>query len=202
MPTGYTSDLYEGKDIEFRQFVMKCARAFGALIELRDNPLDAPIPEKFIPSTYHQEALETAKRELARIEAWDNSEADRQAQLSFERAQSEHEKAMADKAARRQRYEAMLAQVKAWVPPTRDHQKLKVFMAQQIRESIKFDCDTGYLIVPERMSATDYKEQELTSARRDITYHTEQYENDVRRARERTEWVKALRGSLQAPANT
>ena len=44
MPTGYTYDLYDGKDIEFPDFVMKCARAFGALIEIRDDPMDAAIP--------------------------------------------------------------------------------------------------------------------------------------------------------------
>ena len=38
MPTGYTLDLYNGKDITFEEFVLKCARAFGALIDMRDEP--------------------------------------------------------------------------------------------------------------------------------------------------------------------
>ena len=39
MPTGYTIDLYEGKEVTFEEFVMKCARAFGALISVNYPPL-------------------------------------------------------------------------------------------------------------------------------------------------------------------
>jgi len=37
MPSGYTSDLYEGKNISFTQFALQCARAFGAAIDQRDD---------------------------------------------------------------------------------------------------------------------------------------------------------------------
>jgi len=50
MPTGYTLDLYDGKNITFKEFVMKCAGAFGALISMKDESLDAPIPEHLEPS--------------------------------------------------------------------------------------------------------------------------------------------------------
>ena len=114
MPTGYTSDLYEGKDIAFPDFVMKCARSFGALIEMRDDPMDAAIPDKFEASSYHTEQLEKAKADVARIKAWDDTEADSQSQLAYDRAQRKYEESLANKAAMRERYEAMLAQVKAW----------------------------------------------------------------------------------------
>ena len=61
MPTGYTLELYDGKDITFEEFVLKCARAFGALINMRDEPRDAPIPERFEPSYYHLKELIKAK---------------------------------------------------------------------------------------------------------------------------------------------
>ena len=34
--TGYTSKI--AQDITFKDFVMSCARAFGALVTLRDKP--------------------------------------------------------------------------------------------------------------------------------------------------------------------
>lgn len=52
MPTGYTSPLYEGKEISFEQFALRCARNFGALVMMREEPLDTPIPEKFNPCEY------------------------------------------------------------------------------------------------------------------------------------------------------
>lgn len=196
MPTGYTSDLYEGKDIEFPDFVMKCARAFGALIEMRDDPMDAPIPEEFKPSSYHTEQLNKAEADVVRIKSWDDTEADRQAQLAYERAQREYEEAQADKAAMRARYEAMLAKVKAWQPPTSKHQGLKDFMVKQLEESIDVDCYTTYPELPEPLTGSAYKEQQLKAARWQVSYHTEHGEDEVRRAAGRTNWVRALRQSL------
>jgi len=39
MPSGFTSDIYDGKKITFKDFTLKCARAFGACIHLRDDPI-------------------------------------------------------------------------------------------------------------------------------------------------------------------
>ena len=58
MPTGYTADIYEGNDVSFRDFALKCARAFGACIEQRDD--DANDKPKLIEKTkdnYHIKRL-------------------------------------------------------------------------------------------------------------------------------------------------
>jgi hypothetical protein len=49
MPTGYTDCVRSGEVTEFADFAMKCARAFGACIEMRDEPSGTPIPEAFEP---------------------------------------------------------------------------------------------------------------------------------------------------------
>jgi hypothetical protein len=66
MPTGYTAAIKDG--ISFQQFAMACARAFGALVMMRDEPSSAPIPD-FQPSNFHVEHLELARAELARLQA-------------------------------------------------------------------------------------------------------------------------------------
>lgn len=40
MPTGYTDAIKDG--ISFNQFILSCARAFGALITMRDEPSSVP----------------------------------------------------------------------------------------------------------------------------------------------------------------
>jgi len=102
----------------------------------------------------------------------------------------------------RERYEAMLAQVKAWTPPTSEHQGLKDFMVEQLEESIDFDCGTDYLTVPERLTGAAHKEQQLHSARWNVYYHTEHGEADKKRANERTTWVRALRQSFAESPDT
>jgi hypothetical protein len=49
MPTGYTAPIADG--MTFEQFALGCARAFGALVTMRDEPSDAPIPERLEPDT-------------------------------------------------------------------------------------------------------------------------------------------------------
>ena len=66
MPTGYTADVMDGKVTDFKLFAMQCARAFGALVIMRDEPLNAEIPDEFSPSNYHFQELEQARERLAK----------------------------------------------------------------------------------------------------------------------------------------
>ena len=59
MPTGYTSKIADG--IGFKDFALSCARAFGACIEMRDDPSDKPIPNEFKPNDYHKKRMAAAK---------------------------------------------------------------------------------------------------------------------------------------------
>jgi hypothetical protein len=65
MPTGYTAPIADG--MTFEQYALGCARAFGALVTMRDEPSDAPIPEKLEPDTYYQRSLEASQLELDRV---------------------------------------------------------------------------------------------------------------------------------------
>lgn len=196
MSTGYTDDLYEGKHVEFPDFVMKCARASNMLIMMRDEPLDAVVPVKFTGSSYHTEQIQMAEARLTRIEGWDDTEADRQAKAAYDRRFKQYEQELIGRKQLRTRYEAMLKQVKAWTPPTSKHQGLKDFMIKQLEISIDFDCGTDFLEVPERLTGTVYKKQQLNSALGDVTYHVEQDKVDKKLAEERSNWVNALRQSL------
>ena len=62
MATGYTHSIKN--DITFEQFALLCARAFGACIEMRDDPTDKPIPKKFKVDSYHAKELKEAKTKL------------------------------------------------------------------------------------------------------------------------------------------
>jgi len=73
MPTGYTATLME-KNQTFPEFIMGCARAFGALIMMRDDPNDATIPDKFEPSDYHAKGIIKAREKLAKLKAMTDGE--------------------------------------------------------------------------------------------------------------------------------
>lgn len=200
MPTGYTATLYEGKPQTFEEFVWSCARAFGALMTMRDDSLDAPIPQAFEPSTYHAEAIDKAERRLMEVDLWTDDEAEVEAERDWNDRLKAIRKAESDRYAIKVRYEAMLARVEAWEAPTAEHVGLKEFMAEQLRRAIDFDTGTRpsseWLGGTVRLTAAEYRAQQIERAERDIGYHTAEHEKELERTRTRNEWVAALRESL------
>jgi hypothetical protein len=195
MPTGYTADVGDGKVTDFAEFAMTCARAFGALVTLRDSP-DAEIPDRFEPSDYHTEKLVEAKVRGAELERMPDWQADAAADAAYRAATNrwrEHERKVYET---KQRYEDMLLQVHHWDPPTDDHRGLKKFMIEQLQDSITFDCSS--LPVPQRQTGEEWRSHELERVSWDLTYHEEQLAKEIERAEERTRWVRELRESLGA----
>lgn len=199
MPTGYTHDLYEGKDVTVSDFILGCARAFGALVTMRDDPKDAPIPDRFEPSDHHIRALAAAEAVLREMETISVEEMDRRSQADYAEALRRWRERRHQAQERRTRYEAMLREVRAWTPPTPDHEGLRAFMIEQLERSIEFDCSMKYDDRPELLPPGAWQVQQIEKAQRDVEYHRREYEREVERNRERTEWVRALRESLPAP---
>ncbi len=195
MASGYTSDLKDGKQVTFPEFAMRCARAFGALVDMRDDPLDAPIPDEFRPRNYHLDAIEATKKRLAEVEKWSNTRAEKEAKKAFDEEVRSITKSCEEDKRSGQAYTTMLKQAGKWVPPTKDHEGLKHFMIDQLVESIEFDC-LYTPRMPQRLSGKQFRAQLIKSLRRDIAYHTKEYNAEVRRARKKSEWVRSLKHSL------
>lgn len=201
MPTGYTDAIKNG--ITFKEFALGCARAFGACIEMRDEPANTPIPEEFKPDDYHQKAVENCQQELAKLKAMTAKECE--AKLKAERAEqlASYQKGLSEKKTLRKRYEAMLEQVNAWEPPSDDHKNLKEFMQQQITGSIDFDCNDSYYEdaiaqweSAKPMTAKEWKASKIAHCEGEIEYHAEGQQKANELAKGRTRWVKQLRESF------
>lgn len=193
MPTGYTAAVVDGKQTEFPDFAMSCARAFGALITMRDDPADAPIPDEFKPSTYSADRLEEAKGKLALLQAMTPEEADAAAWNAFTEGNRSADEYDAKNDAEDARLEAMAEKVRAWTPPTAEHQGLKTFMLEQISISKHGDYRSSR---PQKMTGAQWLEAETKDAMREIGYHAKSQAEEEARASGRTAWVAALRQSL------
>ena len=195
MPTGYTADIAQG--IGFDQFVWNCARAFGALIMLRDEPAGAAIPERFEPSTSYQKWIGEARAEVARLEALTGDEIGIAAAGAYEVALASWRKREAGADALRAKYEAMLAKVLEWKPNPM-HESLQQFMADQIRESIRFDCSGS--TQPVQQEAAAWLAGQLEHHRRMLGRYEQMHLEEVARTEERNQWLKVLRESVPPPA--
>lgn len=200
MATGYTSSIEKG--ITFKEFALQCARNFGACVEMRDDPMDAEIPDEFKPSDYHVKALKAAEAELKKLQ--DMTEEDKVKAVEKRNADNieSNKRVIAQKEALLKKYQDMLSQVKRWEPPTPDHVNLKQFMQEQIETSINWDCDSSYgKEEAEPLTPGKWYAEQIEMAAHDITYHTEGYEKECERAKDRSNWVNSLRTSLEEVDN-
>jgi len=200
MPTGYTAGIKPDGGVTFDQFVMGCARAFGALITMRDDPLDAPIPDEFKAGDYYSDAVRTAEARVRELEAMTAAEIGRCATEANASRQAERHRRIEEEAAQRAAYESMLAKVRAWNPPTPDHEGLKKFMVEQIRDSIRFDFVGFPSNAPAYQTPAEWHSSSLESARQTLDYARKALAGEIERVRSRNEWVRALRESLRKPA--
>ena len=195
MPTGYTAPIADG--ITFEQFVMGCARGFGALIMMRDEPANAPIPERFEPSDYHLCKLDEAHSRFDEISSLTPEACEHLAAQQYHDAETQRRIRIKEIGELRQKYDAMIQAVDEWAPPSAEHIHLKEFMRKQLTESIDFDCDASYYAIETpRLSGQVWLEQQLEKARRDIAYHEQQHKEEVERTNRRNEWLRLLRESL------
>lgn len=197
MPTGYTADVQSGKVTDFPEFAMQCARAFGALIMMRDDPRNAQIPEQFKPQTsYYDEQITAAKATLADIGALSEADCQRRAQAEHADALKHWRTRHREKTEQKTRYEAMIAKTEAWIPPTPDHTELRTFMVKQLRESIDFDCSSSYDNEPVAQDAEAWRAATIAKAERDLEYGLKHRQEEIERTDGCNKWVADLRASL------
>lgn len=201
MPTGYTAAVSDGKVTTLEQFALDCARQFGACITLRDEPGGGDrIPEKFEPSDFNARRRVEDEVELHRVEAMTPAEAQSAAEAEREAEEAQERRYAENRRQTRERYEAMLAKVHGWRPPTEEHDGLKNFMVQQLRESIEFDCRDwlAKATVAPRPSGAEWRERKMAQLRDSIARNTKAHMEEVARCEKRTAWVRALRDSLRS----
>ncbi len=198
MPTGYTARIADG--VTFKEYALGCARAFGALVTMRDEPRDAPIPEKFGVSTYHADEIDKARAGLTELSSLSLAEAQIRADAAKLKDLEYHERAIANNKVLRGKYEAMLAQAEAYVSPSSEHDEYRQFMISQIQESIEFDCGGDYhqrqIAQLESVTGREWIDSERESLESGLEYHRRELKKEEERAAERSVWVKQLMESL------
>lgn len=196
MPTGYTHAVQNGSITELKDFTLQCARAFGALILMRDEPNDAEVPDEFQPSDYDKKALDAAKVDLENLGKMTSVACDAAALHAFNSQVEGRQLRMIERQDQFSRYTAMQAKVKAWLPPTPDHAGLRDFMLDQLDQSIRFDCIGYKEPEPVLQTGAEWMAAEKTRIDGAILRHANAHEQELERTAQRNAWIKALRQSF------
>lgn len=198
MPTGYTHSLYEGKDVSLNEFILDCARAFGALIHMRDESMAVKIEYRKANDSYYERGLEKAQKDLAVISKLSVQHCKKQAEREFKEEIECNANKVKELLKLKERYLNMLNKVMLWEPPTSDHVELKNFMIQQLNDSIKHDCDVEYYqnIKSVQLTGSQWKKNKLKRIKDDIKYYTEELNKEIQRCKEANDWIDQLFHSL------
>lgn len=195
MPTGYTAKVADGDIVDLESFALKLARGMGALVAMRDEPWDAPIPESFEPSDFYKKQAEQLEAEVNRLDLLTLEEAEAEQEREIAERKQYLENYVKKQAETKQRYEAMIAKVDAW---TGAPEGIKEFAMSQLQDSLKFDCGGSYLpSVPEKIPSEVWLASKIIDVFRDLTRARNNYSEEVERVDARNKWLKQLRESLK-----
>ena len=197
MPTSYTAKIAD--NISFRDFVLTCARAFGACVEQRDDDMGEKPKLKKLDVFYHENAIKDAKAKLKLIKEYTDSEIKLLIDKEFKNKINSTKKSLRENTELMAKYNKMLEAVKSWSPPTSDHEGLKKFMIEQIESSIKFDCNSDYYnrdLKKKKLTVGQYKKQLIDQTNWNIAYHTTGIEKEIKNVETSNKWITALYNSL------
>jgi len=200
LANGYVHALVDG-NLTLKQWTLQCARAFGALISMRDDPMDTPIPEEIKPDSYYKESLDKAQARLALSVSMTDEELlaeetsyCKDSLKSLRKGYKEGKKQLAI-------LKSMREQVEAWTPPE-ECTNLKEYMLKSLDEA---DASTDFYDkeiakLKSRLKnpkpASELRAEKNAAAVKDIVYYGDQYDKQVKRCAEATAWIKALINSL------
>jgi len=193
MPSAFTEIIKDG--ITFEKFALRCARYFGALVMMRDDPLDAPIPE-FKPDPHYAERVESIKQEINALRATTAEQLEAIVEAQYQNELSRYNELVAYTDDLRAKYAAMEEQVNAWTPPTEEHVGLKNFMLSQIADSVNWDCDV-YLKKPVRQAPLAYYTERMGALGNQLIQAEKMLESEHKRTADRNKWVRELQESLK-----
>lgn len=193
--TGYVHEMVKN-DLNFNQFVWCCARAFGALINMREAPTDAPIPEEVTPSSFYANALKDSQKEVKRLNKMTNEQKIRYGERKKKESISSLKKSIKEQEDTNKKINTMIDQVNEW-QPKEEQKSLKDFILQQLKSSLeKTDHLQNELENKEKIDPLELFHLHLSIENNSVQYYEAQVAKEKRNLQETNQWLKNLRESV------
>ena len=199
MPTRYTEFIENGKITTGADFLMLCARAIDVLGEMRDEPLDAPIPQKLNGDSYYKVLCDKAYLELEKLRSMSTDDIHNANEEDYQNRLRNRRDSIESQTALLKRYDKVLEEVMVWEPPTNDHVGLKNFAINQIRMCTRgiTRCLLYYEETPvERMPDDEWYKREVERCEHDVKRYEKNAQEEAKRDEFNYRWLRALRQSL------
>jgi hypothetical protein len=189
MPTCYTSEIEKGQS--FKEFALRCARNFGALMHMREDPLDANIYPPVVPDYYTN--TDFIEKCCADIDKAMNA-SDEEIIATIEKLRADHEADQEKSRVLRDQYRAMAAQVREWDAPVQ-YWNVKDFMLEQLKISEPVDC--CFYPFEVQTDPKLFRCDLIEKATKKMRYYFEEREKHRIRCEESSRWIAGFLESIE-----
>ena len=188
--TGYTSFIID-RNVKASEFLKICLRAFGVLIEYRDEPMSADIPRELPKPDYHEKEIVRAKEKLAQRLAMTDDEWRKKIENDLASEIAKHKESVEKENAEMARLNAVKEAIEGW-KCSEAYEGVKNFALEQIAQSKPYG-DKWYVEVENSLKKAlesqeefeKYKADLIESERQDVAYHEKEA------AKAEANWKKA-----------
>jgi hypothetical protein len=195
MPTGYTANIEDGRITTGKEFLMLCARAFGACLDMRDEPLSEPIPFEFTPSPHLEKRIAETEKNLSNLLSLTIDDAQTMLDKEYRDNQRRYAEAVERGEKIRQKYKAIREEVERWEPPTPEHKELKKFALNQI--AISGDDDWSFYETEKpKENVKEWLQAKIDCEKAFLERYQNDWQEEVERTNNKNKWLSALRESL------
>lgn len=195
MPTGYTAGIENGKIDNGSDFLKVCSRAFGALIHMREDPLENKI-RKAECSEFYTKRLNEAKEKLNEILSMSDKQIEVEIKNGYDTKLKEYKDIYNEGEEKNKKYNHILAEVLEWIPPTDDHEGLKSFAIDQIKISMS-DFHIEYKDkTPDKFTIPEWRKTMTELALNEIEYYSKAIKEETESINDKNKWVDDLLQSL------
>lgn len=200
MPSYYTVDIYEGKNVSFQDFALKCARQFGAFVHMNEEDPDSPLTRPTV-SDYYKNSLRETENEFALFLKASREQREKMFEIEMEKELKHYKEKIEEEKELKEKYQNLLEQAKAYKPPTKEFNNYKDYMLNQLNQAIKFDCsnEQWYLaqiasVEAETFDIWEQEKMDLYNSK--ITYYKESYKKEMNSVSKKNQWIDLLYESL------
>jgi hypothetical protein len=205
MPTGYTAKIIEGEITDFKDFAKLCIRNFGATIHMRDDSLDSDYTPDEVPNFYLKN-IESSEKKLELIEKKSDEEIINDLNKDILNDIKYYEEKIAKMKIVCKRLNDMYKKALNFKLLSDDYLNYKLFLIDQLKTTIEYDCDIEYYEKHLKELNERYKSKKdpniirdeiITELRKDIKYYKNTYNEQKTRVKKANDWVQKIFNQLE-----
>jgi hypothetical protein len=196
MARSHAAKVRTGEITELRDYALLSLHAWRSADGDVEIDYDL-VPAEERPNPYYSRKLAEAQSRLATLKAMNAKEGQLHSRDTHEKAHASWTEWRAERQARRERTQNMLAKLQSWEPPTPDLAELKQFMRDELQVVLAHEESESDPPKPSRPAARKHLAEALEQAERDVACYARKVEEEEARAARENERLRALIASFE-----